>query len=87
MPDLIEQRVIGYIAGWYCLSADSLSAGTTFESIGIIAATGALLNIIMELEDSFSLTYVDGDTKGIVTIGDAVALIKRKLGIAASKGA
>jgi hypothetical protein len=32
----------------------------------------------MELEDNFTLTYEDGDANGIVTVGNATTLIKKK---------
>lgn len=33
----------------------------------------------MELEDNFDLQYEEGDEAGIITVGNAAALIEKKL--------
>ena len=74
----VAQQVIDFIVNYTNSPEVSLTSSTTLASLGIVS-TQDTVELIMELEDSFGLTYEDGDADGIVTVGDAIALIQSKL--------
>jgi len=75
-----DQSVIDFTANYTSSSAQSINGSTTLESIGIETQQD-IAQYMMELEDSFGLTYVDDDANGIVTVGDVIAFINQKLGV------
>jgi len=79
MGNPIDQQVIDFTANYTSQSPDSITESTTLDSIGI-SGIQETIQYTMELEDSFELIYEDGDGNGLVTVGDAAALIKKKLG-------
>jgi acyl carrier protein len=78
MQNSINQRVIDFTAGHTGVSSGAIDNSTTLESLGI-ASEQDTIQYIMELEDNFGLPYDAGDEAGIVTVGDAAALIMNKL--------
>jgi acyl carrier protein len=74
----IAQQVIAFIANYTNSIEVSLNSSTTLASLGIVS-TQDTVELIMELEDSFGIPYEEGDAEGIVTVGDAIALIQSKL--------
>ena len=78
MTDPVEQQVIDFVATYCDVPPETLSPATTFESLGVTGEDKVTL--IMELEDSFGLTYETGDDKGIYNISQAVDMIRKKLG-------
>lgn len=40
-----------------------------------------MLTLVAEVENHFRVTLEDGDEEGLVTIGDLVTLIRRRLGV------
>jgi len=79
MADTISQQVIDFTANYTSQQPDSITESTTLESIGIVTIQDTI-EYMMELEDSFELIYEESDASGIVTVGDAIELIKKKLG-------
>jgi acyl carrier protein len=77
MGESIEQQVIDFLTTYCSAPPGSIKSSTTFESLGLNGSDK--VTAIMELEDHFGLTYQNGDDAGIITVGDAVALITRKL--------
>ena len=77
MPDVIEQQVIDFITTWCEAPVGSVNVKTSLSSLGV--TTEDMPQLMMDLEDSFGLTYVAGDEKGIYTVGDAADLIRRKM--------
>ncbi len=77
MPDSIDQQVIDFVTTWCDAPVGSVSLKTTFEDLGVTGEDR--VQLIMELEDSFGLTYETGDDKGIYNVGEASDLIHRKL--------
>ena len=75
----IDQKVIDFTAVYTDRPPSSINDSTTLESIGIIGEEDTI-EFTMELEDSFGLTYEEGDADGMVTVGNETALIKKKLG-------
>jgi len=74
----LDQQVINFVAQYVAQPASAINDSTTFTSLGINTMTD-LIQLISECEDNFGLVYQTGDEKGIITVGDLTALIKRKL--------
>ena len=79
MQNNINQQVIDFTADYVGEPPDSINDSTSYSSIGIQSEED-LVQYIVELEQVFGLTYEEGDQVGIVVVGDAVNLIKKKLG-------
>ena len=75
----IDQQVINYVARYVGPPASAINSSTTFSSLGINTITD-VIDLITACEDNFGLVYQTGDEKGINTVGDLTALIKKKLG-------
>jgi acyl carrier protein len=78
MQNSVDQQVIEFTATYTGVSVGDVNNSTTLESIGIITKPD-IMEYLTELEDSFGLKYESGDENGIVTVGDAAAMITRKL--------
>jgi len=72
----VEDDVINFTITYS--SHPSITSSTTLSSIGIVSEQDTI-TYTMELEDNFHLTYQQGDASGLVTVGDAIALIQSKL--------
>lgn len=79
MGQSIDQQVIDFVANYYGVSSSSISSSTTFSSLGTNTISD-LIKMIQKCEDNFGLIYETGDENGIITVGDLIALINRKLG-------
>ena len=77
MPDIIDQQVIDFITTWCDAPTGSVNLKTSLSSLGVTPEE--MPQLMMDLEDSFGLTYVAGDEKGINSVGDAADLIRRKM--------
>jgi acyl carrier protein len=77
MGDTISQQVIDFTADY--TGQTPIETSTTLASIGIAGGQDTV-QYTMELEDNFQLTYNDGDANGIVTVGNAITLIRNKMG-------
>lgn len=79
MSDSINQQVIDFTANYTGYSPESINDTTALSSIGIVTEQDTITYMV-ELEEFFGLTYEEGDEIGILIVGDAVKLIKKKLG-------
>ncbi len=79
MPNNINQQVIDFTAEYVGQSPGSIDDSTSYSSIGIQSEED-LIQYIVELEQFFGLPYEAGDQNGIEVVGNAVQLIKKKLG-------
>ena len=79
MGSSVEQQVIDFTASYTSTGSSSINSATTLASLGIPSGQDTI-EYMMELEDSFEITYEEGDADGIITVGDAVAFITAKLG-------
>jgi hypothetical protein len=79
MANPIDQQVIDFTANYTERPPESINGSTTLESLGIVTEEDTM-QYTMELEDNFRLTFEDGDADGIINVGLAIALIKRKMG-------
>lgn len=79
MTNSIDQQVIDFTAAYTGSSPGAINNSTTLDSLGIVTKQD-IVDYVTELEDSFDLMYEEGDANGIATVGDAAALIERKLG-------
>lgn len=80
MKNSIDQQVIDFTAQYTGTDPGEVHNSTTLESIGIVTEED-IISYLVELEESFALTYESGDQIGIVTVGNAAAMIEKKLGI------
>lgn len=76
--DSIDQQVIDFTARYTGTDPGEVHNSTTLESIGIVTEEDVVM-YLTELEESFGLIYESGDQDGIVTVGNAAALIEKKL--------
>lgn len=79
MTNSVNQQVIDFTAAYTGTSPGAINDTTTLVSLGIVTREDTV-EYIIELEDSFDLTYEEGDANGIETVGNATALIEKKLG-------
>jgi acyl carrier protein len=79
MSDSINQQVIDFTADYTGNSPESINDLTTLASLGLVTEQD-VIQYIVELEQFFGLSYEQGDETGILTVGDAVKLIEKKLG-------
>ncbi len=75
----IDQQVIDFTAEYVSMPPEEINNSTVLASIGI-STESDLVRYMEELEENFGLIYESGDENGIVTVGDATALIEKKLG-------
>jgi len=80
MKNSVDQQVIDFTAQYTGTDPGEVHNSTTLESIGIISEED-IITYLTELEESFGLIYESGDQAGIVTVGNAAAMIEKKLGI------
>ncbi len=79
MKNSVDEEVIDFTAEYTHTSPDSINDATELASIGIVTYDDKVA-YITNLEDSFNLTYEEGDAVGLVIVGDATLLIEKKLG-------
>jgi acyl carrier protein len=79
MSNSVNQQVIDFTAAYTGTSPGAINDSTTLASLGIVTRDD-IIEYLIELEDSFSLTYEEGDANGIETVGNATALIEKKMG-------
>ncbi len=79
MADPINQQVIDFTADYTGYPPASINDLTALANIGIVTEQDTITYIV-ELEQFFGVPYEQGDEDGILTVGDAVILIKKKLG-------
>ena len=79
MTNSVNQQVIDFTAAYTGTSPGAINDTTTLASLGIVSREDTV-EYIIELEDSFDLAYEEGDANGIETVGNATALIEKKLG-------
>ena len=58
---------------------DQMTLDARFEDVGIDSLDA--LGIIANLEDEFGVEVPDEDLKGLETVGDAVAVLRRAAGV------
>ena len=74
----IADRVSSVLAARLHVHGDRIAEAATFE--GDLGATSLdMVEVIMSLEDEFSIEITDGDSEGLRTVGDVLSLIKTKL--------
>ena len=83
MGDPINQQVIDFTADYTGYAPESINDLTALAAIGIVTEQDTV-TYVMELEQFFGLTYEQGDEIGILIVGNAVVLIKKKLGTVVS---
>ncbi|HAX48325.1 MAG TPA: hypothetical protein PK605_07005 [Ignavibacteria bacterium] len=84
MKNSVDEEVIDFTAEYTHNKPNEISDSTILASIGIVTYDDSVA-YITNLEDSFNLTYEEGDANGIVIVGDATALIEKKLGTTGRK--
>ncbi|MEO8514005.1 MAG: acyl carrier protein [Ignavibacteria bacterium] len=79
MGNSVDQQVIDFTAVYTGTSPSEINNSTTLSSLGIVSIAD-IVTYLTELEDSFGLVFEPSDADGIVTVGNAAAMIKKKLG-------
>lgn len=79
MENTVDQQVIDFTAEYVSMPVQDINDSTVYANIGI-GTREDMIVYMRELEESFSLTYEDGDQNGIVIVGDATKFIISKLG-------
>ncbi|MDZ4798836.1 MAG: acyl carrier protein [Bryobacteraceae bacterium] len=77
MSDEILQRVIKVIAETQRISAEGITAESSFEALGIDSLDG--INIVFGVENEFSISVPDEAAKSIRSVGDMAAGVERLL--------
>lgn len=75
--DELTQRVIEIIAETQQIPAESMTAESTFEELGIDSLGG--LSIVAELEGTFDVSLPNEEAMMIRTVGQAVESLRRHL--------
>lgn len=75
MPDELTARIIQVIAKTAHKPAESITADSTFEQIGIDSLDG--IQILFALEQEFDISIADDAAKQIRGIPDAVAGVRQ----------
>ena len=74
----IADRVSSVLAARLHVHSDRIAEAATFE--GDLGATSLdMVEVIMSLEDEFSIEISDRDSEGLRTVGDVLSLIRTKL--------
>jgi acyl carrier protein len=76
MPDILE-RVSNVLATSLHVRPDRITEAATF---GDLAATSLdMVETVMSLEDEFKIEISDNEAEKLHTVGDVMALVRRKL--------
>lgn len=75
MSDSVAQKVIGVIAKYRKIPAESITMNTTFDELGIDSLDG--INLVFELEEEFNLSIPDDRAFGMKTVGQIVEGIEK----------
>ena len=74
----IADRVSSVLAARLHVHGDRIAEAASFE--GDLGATSLdMVEVIMSLEDEFSIEISDRDSEGLHTVGDVLSLIRTKL--------
>jgi acyl carrier protein len=76
MSDEILQKVTE-ILGQFEVDPADVSEGATFDGLGLDSLD--VVELSVKIEDEFSLDIDEDDLKDVATVGDAVALVQKKL--------
>lgn len=69
------EKIANYLASQLDLSADDITADTTFESLGVDSLD--TVEMVMDLEDELGIELELEDK--IVTVGELIAFVESKL--------
>ena len=71
---MVVEKVRSLLADQLGFDADSITEATTFEDLG--ADSLDLVELMMSLEEEFSISAAEEELTGIKTVGDVVKLIE-----------
>jgi len=71
---MVFEKVRSLLADQLGFDADSITEATTFEDLG--ADSLDLVELMMSLEEEFSISAAEEELTGIKTVGDVVKLIE-----------
>lgn len=75
---MVLEKVKALVAEQFDVEEDSLTADTPFEEIG--AEPEDVVDFLLALDDEFDIDLSGIDPDRIVTVGDAVDVVKEELG-------
>lgn len=75
----VEKRMAGLITEQLGVSKDEVAPGASFfDDLG--ADSLDIVELVMSMEEEFDVEIPDDDLERLVTIGDAIAYLKERLG-------
>jgi acyl carrier protein len=77
----IEQVVRDVLAEQFRVDPEAVRPEATFKEMGLDSLD--LVSLVMALEDRFSVEIPEQDLEGVTRLADALAVLERKLGVAA----
>lgn len=75
---MVFEKVRSLLADQLGFDADTITEATTFEDLG--ADSLDLVELMMSLEEEFSISAAEEELTGIKTVGDVVKLIEDNIG-------
>jgi acyl carrier protein len=75
----IQEKLFDVLVQELGLAREKLKLEASFEKDLEVDSLG-VVELLMALEDAFGVTIPDEEAEGIVTVGDAVSLLVKKLG-------
>jgi acyl carrier protein len=81
MSDQFEGVVKELLVTEFKVDEDKIGSAATFKEMGLDSLD--VVSLVMALEDRLSLEIPESDLDGVNTLGDALALIERKVGAGA----
>lgn len=77
----LENRVHGMIAQRLKIDASRIIPGAHFmDDLG--ADSVDVVELLMDFQEALGVTIPDGDTESLATVGDAIAYLANRLGLA-----
>lgn len=74
-----KEKVIALIAENVAADVNSITEETTFDELGVDSLD--MVEFVMEAEEEFGISIEQDEISSVKKVGDAVELIKRKIGV------
>lgn len=74
-----KEKVIALIAENVVADVNPITEETTFDELGVDSLD--MVEFVMEAEEEFEISIEQNEISSVKKVGDAVELIKRKIGV------
>jgi acyl carrier protein len=81
MTEDIEQAIRGILIEQFRVEEPAIMPEATFKEMGLDSLD--VVSLVMALEDRFGIEIPEQDVEGVESLGQAVALLERKVGATA----